>query len=96
MIYLILLYYKFEINIKYYNKLPYNYVFLYISVKYSYNKTNNSYLNLTNNKYYLIISEGYEVSIIYLNKLKLISFIDIDRQEFIIKSNLVITFNNIF
>ena len=26
-------YYKFEINIKYYNKLPYNYVFLYIANK---------------------------------------------------------------
>ena len=51
---------------------------------------------MINNKYYLIISEGYEVSIIYLYKLKLISFIDIDIQEFIIKSNLAITFNNIF
>ena len=103
-------YYKFEINIKYYNNLPCYFVFLYnpyknISlfgkekdslIKYTYNRSKNSYYDFINNDYYLVISEGYEDSNIYLYKSKLISFTDIQVPQFIIKPNSTIIYNNIF
>ena len=104
-------YYKFDINIKFYNNLPKYFVFLnnenknisFISTenglytKYTYNKTTNSYLDFIDNKYYLIISEAYEDINIYLFKSKTqISFTDINVPEFLIKPNITINFNSIF
>ena len=104
-------YYKFEINIKFYNNLPKYLVFLTnenknisftfteneIYTKYTYDTTKNSYLDFINNKYYLIVSEAYEDINIYLYKSKSqISFTDINVPEFLIKPNITINFNNVF
>ena len=95
----------------FYNKLPEYYVFLYnsyrnislipnqdnIYTKYTYNGTEISPEYIINNEYYLIISEAYKDSDIYLYKSdNLIGFTNITVPEFIIKPNITITFKNIF
>ena len=103
-------YYKYNISMRYYNKVPEYFVFLnnpYRNItlisneentltKYTYNKTDISSEYIINNQYYLIISEEYQDNEIYLYKsTDLIGFTDIDVPEFIIKPNLTVTFNNI-
>ena len=104
-------YYKYNISMTFYNKMPKYFVFLHnqyrnislISneenplIKYTYNKTNISSEYIINQQYYLIISEEYQDNEIYLYKsTDLIGFTDIEVPEFIIKPNLTVTFHNIF
>ena len=104
-------YYKFDINIKFYNALPEYFVFLYneyktislipidttgLYIKYYINENYDSYSDLINNRYYLIISEAYIDSNIYLYKSnELVSFTNIEVPEFIINPNKTITFKQI-
>ena len=105
-------FYKYNINILFFNKYPQYFVFLYNSLygnislisikenqydKYTYNKTEISYQDIINKNYYLIISERYIDYDVYLYKsTNLISFTDITVPEFIMKPYLTINFSNVY
>ena len=104
-------YYKYNINMFFYNNLPKYFVFLNNSERnislikvgeensikqYSYDRTKTSFNHIINNKYYIIISEGKEDSEIYLYKSNnLIGFTNVNVPQFIIKPNLTLTFHNV-